>query len=1320
MKRKRLTHKLLPAIFAAVLALGLAPGLAFATGESSSPTAVDLSKGSYTIEASGNYTVSGYTGSNTLTIKAEAEVTLDGVNITAEDGESAISIASGNVVTLTVNSSSTLKGGKGGAGIYVAEGASVTIQGGATLTAIGNGGVDTSDSGAAGIGGTSDNGNSGAITIDGAGVVAKGYGKYGSGIGSGNGKVVGEISIVNNANVTAYGGYYENGKGAELQTSYGKDDPEGGAGIGGGGKTCSIIADITIEDSTVTAYGGSKAAGIGANFWSSCGKITITDSNVTAQGGSSSAGIGTSRVNDSNNSYVSGGEATIIIEGGAVTATGGAYGAGIGGGYNAGSLGNGADESALPEIAITISGGTVKATGGEGGAGIGGGYKSDHVSIDIAGSTITAKAGALVSGKTVEAGGAACAIGSGANGSGTFENGTTVAISTSATVSATAWSGGKAAIEGVGDGTSAGYLAAGYEVLENENGTYTVVEWDGVIENEADLWLFAAAANAGNNFSGKTIELKADIDLNGQTWTPVKSFAGNFLGNGHTISNFHIDDTAASGGFFKVIEASDGLEDVKVKDLILSDITATVGGTNSDGYRFGALASSVRGVVHNVTVKDVEVTTTTSNAWVAGMTAFMYWPWMTNCAVENLTVNAQAGADFICGFACILQKNSNHVFDNLDVNGFSVVVDDSVDGCGVAGFVGQTQRGWEYPKVINCDIKGIDITAMGLVDAAGFIAWPGAHTTAENCTTQGKIDVSGVTSDDCFAGGFFGNLGWNHDYGQMGHVVTDCSADVDIITKIAPAGGFVGSATNSNNCSMYATFENCSASGDITSTGDAPVGGFAGDADRGVFKNCSASGAVNGESYAGGFIGHVVDVTPKYDGRYPADTREYGVDEITIANCAGSSSVVGAEGKTAGIVGFIDENTDVTLGGNTYSIDPEYNLTDASVTELVALVVETGEMYSSLQEALAACTNGETVKLLSDITYGDDDITYASIGVTGYENYAQYSPSIIVVGGEKGDTPAENQPSSVNAIIDLNGHSVTNNAEAHLFFLGDNAKVTFMDSGDGAGIIGNTEWPVIWVMGTDTLATIESGKYTTANDEGLMWSTHAGDLVINGGDFSTTAEDASLLVVRNSRVFNNPNYFLSGQATVTVAGGAFHGFNPEKMYDDSTTPYTEFNAVVTGYKAVELEENVWQVVPVTCTVTFESNGGSSVASATVDGGSNVAEPAAPTRDGYTFAGWYLDEGLTQAYDFSAPVTGDITLYAKWVEEGSGTPSTGGDPDDPSDSDNDGDNSGDEPKKPTAIGQTGDSVPFAAAAAVIGAMVAALVAVLAGRKLIAKS
>lgn len=67
-------------------------------------------------------------------------------------------------------------------------------------------------------------------------------------------------------------------------------------------------------------------------------------------------------------------------------------------------------------------------------------------------------------------------------------------------------------------------------------------------------------------------------------------------------------------------------------------------------------------------------------------------------------------------------------------------------------------------------------------------------------------------------------------------------------------------------------------------------------------------------------------------------------------------------------------------------------------------------------------------------------------------------------------------------------------------------------------------------------------------------------------------------------------------------------------------------------------------------VTFESNGGSEVAPQRVKEGNNVTEPSAPTRKGYEFVGWFSDETLTTAYDFSQPVTEPFTLYAKWTEK----------------------------------------------------------------------
>jgi len=67
----------------------------------------------------------------------------------------------------------------------------------------------------------------------------------------------------------------------------------------------------------------------------------------------------------------------------------------------------------------------------------------------------------------------------------------------------------------------------------------------------------------------------------------------------------------------------------------------------------------------------------------------------------------------------------------------------------------------------------------------------------------------------------------------------------------------------------------------------------------------------------------------------------------------------------------------------------------------------------------------------------------------------------------------------------------------------------------------------------------------------------------------------------------------------------------------------------------------------TYTVTFDSNGGSDVDSVTVEYGLAIDKPKNPTRSGYNFNGWYLDDEFDNEYDFDSIVTEDFILYADW-------------------------------------------------------------------------
>ena len=69
----------------------------------------------------------------------------------------------------------------------------------------------------------------------------------------------------------------------------------------------------------------------------------------------------------------------------------------------------------------------------------------------------------------------------------------------------------------------------------------------------------------------------------------------------------------------------------------------------------------------------------------------------------------------------------------------------------------------------------------------------------------------------------------------------------------------------------------------------------------------------------------------------------------------------------------------------------------------------------------------------------------------------------------------------------------------------------------------------------------------------------------------------------------------------------------------------------------------------TCNVIFNTAGGSAVATQAVIIGALAVYPITPKKENYTFAYWCTDKALTERYDFSAPVTDNITLYACYVQ-----------------------------------------------------------------------
>lgn len=107
-------------------------------------------------------------------------------------------------------------------------------------------------------------------------------------------------------------------------------------------------------------------------------------------------------------------------------------------------------------------------------------------------------------------------------------------------------------------------------------------------------------------------------------------------------------------------------------------------------------------------------------------------------------------------------------------------------------------------------------------------------------------------------------------------------------------------------------------------------------------------------------------------------------------------------------------------------------------------------------------------------------------------------------------------------------------------------------------------------------------------------------------------------------------------------GFTFLGWYKDGVKLESTTQITGDTTFEAAWKQNDVKK---------FKVTFNSNEGTKVAEQEIDKDGKATKPADPTRKGYTFKGWYTDNGVfVNKFDFTKPVTENVTLYAKWEED----------------------------------------------------------------------
>ena len=204
----------------------------------------------------------------------------------------------------------------------------------------------------------------------------------------------------------------------------------------------------------------------------------------------------------------------------------------------------------------------------------------------------------------------------------------------------------------------------------------------------------------------------------------------------------------------------------------------------------------------------------------------------------------------------------------------------------------------------------------------------------------------------------------------------------------------------------------------------------------------------------------------------------------------------------------------------------------------------------------------------------------------------------------------------------------------------------------------------------DSTLTVTGGELEVTGRDGIIGYNGGSNLKVEGGTVTIDADKTAIdllnatfsggtvtaegnafgIVLHNKLTIENgiTSVTADGSNTAVDCKGISIGDQliikePEggKISDDGTNIKNEDGTIATHVLIVP-------GAAVTHTVTFESNGGTPVPAAqTVADGEKAVEPEKPSREGLEFGGWYRDSEMTEPFDFDTPITGDITLYARW-------------------------------------------------------------------------
>ena len=839
------------------------------------------------------------------------------------------------------------------------------------------------------------------------------------------------------------------------------------------------------------------------------------------------------------------------------------------------------------------------------------------------------------------------------------------------------------------------------EVFENETADF---EGEGTaanpykIQNVDDLKKLAEKVNGGEAYEGKHFKLTANIDLKNEEWTPigtlqgeeVRPFQGTFDGDGYQITNLKISNGGQYAGLFGHTEgavikscnvtgkingynytggivgyANDNTHILNCSfqgnvegngqdrggivgsTSIGCDVSGCfVTGTVTGGNCVGGIAGNGVGTIKNCyALADV----TAAGDSAGGIAGYAYNLSIENCYYSG-KVSSNGNAGGIAGIASgtttinncvslaesvtgiwkvnrIAGKNSAKLTDNYAWSGTKVSGSATPDGADLAYTNGTLSP--QFSAIFGENNSAWDFTDNGLPilkNTGGTqSAYLPPYLTGEGFygkgTEKNPYEIRNVNDLKLLAEKVNGGVTYKDKYFKL---TADINLNNEPWTPIGTVinngkdakpfkGTFDGDGYkitnlkvtgNSNNAGLFgytqdATIKNCNVTGEVKGFND--VGGIVGNADgKTQILSCSFRGDVTGEdSYIGGIAGSA---------------------RGTIKNCYALADVTARIEIAGGIAGYAYH---VTIENCYYSGNVPAGNSAGGIAGFVS-----GSIIKNCVSLAKSVTDGDCVnRIVGDVSRVEN--------VTLTSNYG-YNRTKLVVYGKEGYADIDTTDVKQGTTVFVSKGKLMTDVQKNEAFDWNGFDTT------------------IWSIPTEAykLPSLHGGEYPD------LPNLPSKDLTIGTTpQHFTTRNIGNGFVVKvlspTEDIGNTPfevQYRLhdTGEWMSAVPNTAgTYDVKITRAADGDINPFA--CEIPEGLVLTKKRSSSSGAATQTYTAQFDTNGGSAVDKVKTDKNGKIERPADPTKEGYIFVGWYSDSKLTKPFDFSAELTANSTLYAKWKE-----------------------------------------------------------------------